>query len=173
MRLKWKRTLSSPIKHVLVLVLWLLFLSSVTSGYTIIKSSVSNAVQYIKQTVFTDSGINSGNTFVDINAASGYVYINKDQIFNWSSRNLRFLALDSSWKLIYAPETDPTVWQHIKNISIANITNRNSAHNWVVNNGDNALYFRNHSGNYLLTANSGTYYHLNPSWYITGWALFW
>ena len=155
-------------KYLVVFLLGVIFTFAITNAFTLIHSTVENAIQFIRQTKFTDSGLDTGTVFMDINAGSGYIRINTWSLGNWTWRNSRFLALDALGNITYAAEQDPIFSSSpVSGITLTNINTWNSAYNRVRTNSWNALYFRNNSGNYLLVANSGDYYTSNPLGYIT------
>ncbi|NCO98173.1 hypothetical protein GW864_03290 [bacterium] len=59
----------------MVFLLGVLFTFAITNAFTLIHSTVENAIQFIKQTKFTPSGLDDGSVFMDINAGSGYIRI--------------------------------------------------------------------------------------------------
>ena len=125
-------------KYLSIFLLWLIATLSITNGYTIIQSTIGNAVQYIKQTVFTDSGIDSGTRLMDVNAASGYIYIDTWSLTNSTGRNNKFLAIDENGYMIYANETDPLFSASAAStISQYNVTSWNSGWLRMTNNIDN------------------------------------
>jgi len=75
---------------------------TIPDGLTLIRANIWNAVQYIKQTIFTSSGINSWTKLMDINANSGYVWINHQLLNTWISFNWKFLSLNQNGYLIYS-----------------------------------------------------------------------
>jgi len=75
---------------------------TIPDGLTLIRANIWNAVQYIKQTIFTSSGINSWTKLMDINANSGYIWINQQLLNTWISFNWKFLSLNQNGYLIYS-----------------------------------------------------------------------
>jgi len=148
--------LPSRWKYIFIFFLWCIFTYGRTNGYTLIQSTIGNAVQYIKQTVFTDSGINSGTRLMDINAASGYIYIDTWSLTNSTGWNNKFLAIDENGYIIYANETNQLFSASVAfGITSTNISNRNNAYSWINAYSWSALYFINHSGNYVLMSMTG------------------
>ena len=95
------------LKKSILFILWWFFVLSITQwanipGLTLIKSNIWNAIQYIKQSVFTSSGINSWTKLMDINASSWYIWINTWLLYDWNPLNQKVLSLDNSWYLIYS-----------------------------------------------------------------------
>ena len=152
--------INKTLKNLSLFWLWILFSFSITNWFTIIKSSIENATQYIKQTIFTDSGINTWTKLMDINASSGYVWLNTWLILDWSWFNQKFLALNQSGYLIYASELDPIFTNSpAYSITQSNINNWNSMYNRILN-----------SWAYLWTWNSSTG-NLLSSRYINTWSI--
>ena len=94
-------------KCIILIWIWFSVLSmtqalTIPDGLTLIRANIWNAVQYIKQTIFTSSGINSWTKLMDINANSGYVWINHQLLNTWISFNWKFLSLNQNGYLIYS-----------------------------------------------------------------------
>ena len=89
-------------KYLVVFLLGVLFTFAITNAFTLIHSTVENAIQFIKQTKFTPSGLDDGSVFMDINAGSGYIRIDTWSLSTGTSWNSKFLALDASWNMVYA-----------------------------------------------------------------------
>lgn len=94
-------------KWIIFILIWFFTLSitkaaTIPDGLTLIRANIWNAVQYIKQSIFTSSGINSWTKLMDINADSKYVWINTWLLNIWTPFNQKFLSLDENWYLIYS-----------------------------------------------------------------------
>ena len=157
----WK----SFMKYIMVFALGIFFTFAITNGYTVIKSTVQNAVQFIKETVFTDSWLDTGTRLMDINAGDRYIWINTWALHDGTGWNTRFLALDESWMVIYAPEGDPIFsGSPAGTITLGNINNWNSTYNRI-NNSGNTLRNR-----YVTTGNYATNWVINNStWALTNY----
>ena len=122
-------------KYIIVFLFGVVFTFAITNGFTLIQSSVQNAVQFITETIFTDSGLDTGTRLMDINAWSGYIWINTWLLNNWTWWNLKFLTLNSGWNMIYAAESDPIFSSSpASSITSGNINNRNSGYTFITQN---------------------------------------
>ncbi len=135
---------------------------TIPDGLTLIRANVWNAVQYIKQTIFTSSGINSWTKLMDINANSGYVWINHQLLNTWISFNWKFLSLNQNGYLIYSDVPFSSGAQSSGDIYVNGI----SFDSWT-----NILTLHMHWGWTVTWLLEGIEWPQWPTWFLQNWVL--